>query len=83
MARQHAAAALNFQVPVSGVGLVCYIITAAAGYSFSMTGAALALLFVLIRLAIMAVGIIFGIIGGMRANEGQLYKYPINLNIFK
>ena len=83
VARQHAAAALNFQVLISGAGLICYIITAAAGYSFSMTGAALALLFVLIRLVIMAVGIIFGVIGGMRANEGQLYKYPINLNFFK
>ena len=38
---------------------------------------------VLIRLVVAIVGIIFGVIAGMKANEGQLYKYPISLNIVK
>jgi uncharacterized Tic20 family protein len=31
----------------------------------------------------MIVGIIFGIIAGIKANEGQLYQYPMSLSIVK
>jgi hypothetical protein len=29
------------------------------------------------------IGVVFGIIGGLRANEGQLYKYPMSVNLIK
>jgi hypothetical protein len=83
VARQHAAAALNFQVPVAAAGLIVYIISAAAGYSFTATGAAVAVLFVLIHVAIMIVGIVFGVMAGLKANQGQMPKYPISLPLFK
>ncbi len=37
----------------------------------------------LVNLAVMAVGVIFGIIAGMKANEGTLYKYPLPFTIIK
>jgi uncharacterized protein len=83
VARQHAVAALNFQIPVAAVGLVFYIISVAAGFSFSAGGAALSLLFFFLRLVVLLVGVIFGVIAGMKANEGQLYKYPVSFPIVK
>ena len=29
------------------------------------------------------IGIVFGIIGGLRANEGQLYRYPMSASMIK
>jgi hypothetical protein len=31
----------------------------------------------------MIAGILFGVLGGIKANEGQFYKYPFNINIVK
>ena len=28
-------------------------------------------------------GIVFGVIAGMKANEGELYKYPFTINLVK
>lgn len=82
-ARQHAVAALNFQIPVTAVGVVLYIISVSAGFSLTAGGAALSLLFFFLRLAVLVFGAVFGIIAGIRANEGQLYKYPISFPIVK
>jgi uncharacterized Tic20 family protein len=68
--RAHAVAALNFQILWSIVGAIGYVT-----------------LCILIGIPILIVawlmGIILGIIGGMRANEGQLYKYPASISIIK
>ena len=69
VARAHAITALNFQILWSIIGFVCSIIGC--------------FLLFLPNLAVIAVGVIFGIIGGVRANEGQLYKYPMSVSIIK
>jgi uncharacterized Tic20 family protein len=68
--KAHAAAALNFQLLLSIIGVVgwatvCVVIG-----------------FVIWPIA-MIVGIIFGIVAGMRANEGQFYQYPFNVSMIK
>ncbi len=68
--RAHAVAALNFQILWSIVGAVGYIT-----------------LCLLIGIAILPIaglmGVIFGIIAGVKANEGQLYKYPASISFIK
>jgi uncharacterized protein len=68
--RAHAVAALNFQILCSIVAIVGWFTC------WLVIG------FILWPIAMIA-GIIFGILGGLRANEGQFYKYPININIVK
>jgi uncharacterized Tic20 family protein len=31
----------------------------------------------------MIAGIVFGVIAGLKANEGQLYRYPFNISLVK
>jgi uncharacterized Tic20 family protein len=68
--RAHAVAALNFQILWSAVAVVGYI-----------------LLCILIGVVIIPIAVlmsvIFGIIGGIRANEGQLYRYPASVSLIK
>jgi uncharacterized Tic20 family protein len=68
--RAHAVAALNFQILWSAVAVVGYI-----------------LLCILIGVIIIPIAVlmsvIFGIIGGIRANEGQLYRYPASVSLIK
>ncbi len=67
--RAHAIAALNFQILWSIIGLVGWILSYVT--------------FGLVAVAAMIVGIVFGIIGGVKANEGQVYRYPMSLSIVK
>jgi uncharacterized Tic20 family protein len=67
--RAHAVAALNFQLLWSIIGVVAYLI-----------GCFLAFIPTYI---VMAIGIIFGIIGGVKANEGELYRYPMSATFVK
>jgi uncharacterized Tic20 family protein len=67
--RAHAVAALNFQILWSIIGLVAYLI-----------GCFLAFIPTFV---VMAIGIIFGVIAGVRANEGQLYRYPMSATFIK
>src|SRR5262245_41389441 len=41
-------------------------------------GATICFTFGLLNLAVYLAGIVFGIIAGMAANRGELYRYPIN-----
>jgi uncharacterized protein len=68
--RAHAIAALNFQILV---GLV-----AVAGY----LTLCIAIGFIIFPIAMIA-GILFGVLGGLKANEGALYKYPITVGLVK
>jgi uncharacterized Tic20 family protein len=68
--RAHAVAALNFQLLWSIVGVVGWITACLVIGIFGI-------------LAAMAMGIIFGIIAGLKANEGQLYRYPATVNMIK
>jgi hypothetical protein len=69
-ARAHAVAALNFQITMTIVSIVGWIT------------ACLFIGFILV-LGAMVVGIIFGILAGIKANEGQTYNYPMSLKLVK
>lgn len=68
--RAHAVAALNFQLLWSIVGIVGWMLFCIVIGWFGI-------------LAAMAMGIIFGIVAGLRANEGQFYRYPASINLVK
>lgn len=68
--RQHAVNALNFQLTWTIVGVIGY-----ATLCIAIGG--------LILLAAVIIGIIFGIIAGLKANEGQLYDYPVSIKMIK
>jgi uncharacterized Tic20 family protein len=67
--RAHAIAALNFQLTMT--------IAAIIGWSVGC------LLLFIPGFVVMAVAVIFGIVGGVKANEGTLYKYPLTINLVK
>jgi hypothetical protein len=68
--RQHAVNALNFQLTWTIVAVIGY-----ATICIVIGG-------LILPIAIL-IGIIFGIIAGVKANEGQLYNYPISLKMIK
>jgi uncharacterized protein len=68
--RAHAVAALNFQLLWSIIGAIGY--------------ATLCLFIGFLILPVAGlIGVIFGIIAGVRANDGQLYNYPLSVNLVK
>jgi uncharacterized Tic20 family protein len=67
--RAHAVDALNFQLLWSIIGVVAYLIGC--------------FLLFIPTFAVMAIGTIFGIIAGVKANEGELYKYPMSATFVK
>ncbi len=67
--RAHAVAALNFQITMT--------IAAIIGWTVGCV------LLWIPGLVVWAVAVIFGIIGGVRANEGQLYRYPLTIQLIK
>jgi hypothetical protein len=74
--RAHAVAALNFFIPVSGAALIMTVLHSlfsGAGLFANPLGS----LASLIQAAICIAGIIFGVVGGLRANDGLLYRYPL------
>ncbi|MGC5021921.1 DUF4870 domain-containing protein [Micromonospora sp. DT47] len=68
--RQHAVAALNFQLLWSIVGLVGWILSCIL-IGFAAVAAAVIL------------GVVFGILAGVKANEGELYRYPMSISMIK
>ncbi|MCW6008048.1 DUF4870 domain-containing protein [Micromonospora sp. CPCC 205371] len=68
--RAHAIAALNFQLLWSIITVVCWILACA------LIG------FILAPIATI-IAIVFGIIGGVKANDGQLYRYPMSAPLVK
>jgi uncharacterized protein len=80
--REHARNALNFFIPVSVVALVLSLSWPGGFWPFGF--GLLASGFVrLLSAAVWVVGIVFGIVAGIRANDGQLYRYPLALPIIK
>ena len=62
--------ALNFQLTLIIVILVCWAVTiASCGILFFLP------------LIPFVLQLIFGLIGGMKANEGELYRYPFNIRM--
>lgn len=68
--RAHSVAALNFQLLWSIIGLIGYATIC------------IVIGFVPLVLAYI-VGIVFGIIAGVKANDGQLYRYPMTVNMIR
>jgi uncharacterized Tic20 family protein len=68
--RAHAVAALNFQALWAIVAVIGYI-------TFCLV-----IGFLILPIAVL-VSVIFGILAGVKANEGVLYKYPATVNIIK
>ena len=73
----HGKAALNFQITVV-IALLAGIIVAVV-LSFFCIGFLLVPVVLLIGLA----GLVFAIIAGIRANNGEDYKYPFSLELVK
>jgi uncharacterized Tic20 family protein len=70
VARAHAVAALNFQLLWSIVGVVSWILVCILVGFIGVAAACI-------------IGIVFGIVAGLRANEGQLYRYPMSITLIK
>jgi hypothetical protein len=68
--RQHAVNALNFQLTWSIVGLIGWVTVCLVVPALAIGAAVL-------------LGIIFGIIAGIKANEGELYNYPVSIKMIK
>jgi uncharacterized protein len=79
--RQHAVAALNFQLLVSGVSIALVIIR--VPLNASATAQTLSTLLWLANVGVMLAGAVFGVIAGLKANEGEPYRYPVSLSIIK
>jgi uncharacterized Tic20 family protein len=67
--RAHALASLNFQILWSII-------------AFVLTFISWCLLFVP-SLIVMAIQVVFGILAGVQANEGRMYKYPMSASFIK
>ena len=68
--RAHAVAALNFQLLWGIIGVIGWVLVCVViGW--------------LVVLAAAIIGIVFGIVAGLKANEGQLYKYPMSVSLIK
>ena len=68
--RSHAVPALNFQILWAIVALVGHLLW---GLGIG----------ILVVYAAVAMGVIFGIVAGLKANEGVLYNYPFNQNFVR
>ena len=71
--RAHAVAALNFQIVWSIISVVSLIIG----------GCLFWLVFPMVLFAVPLIPIIFGVIATIKANDGQLYRYPMSFPIVK
>lgn len=68
--RAHAIQALNFQLTWTIVGVIGWVTVCIVIGAVGI-------------IAAVAMGVIFGIIAGIRANEGQLYQYPAAIKMVK
>ncbi len=75
--RAHAVTSLNFQLTWSIIAVVGYVLGICG--SLVIVGA----IFFVVPFAAMVVEVIFGVLAGMKANEGAMYKYPVTMNIVK
>lgn len=73
----HGKAALNFQITV----IIAALIGTVLGVILSFFCIGFLLFFVVAAIGI--AGLIFAVIAGIKANEGQEYRYPYSLNLIK
>jgi uncharacterized protein len=63
--RAHAVSALNFQLLWSAIGVLAWMVAWRPPVFLPL-------------LVVTAVGVVFGVIGGLRANGGTVYAYPMS-----
>jgi uncharacterized Tic20 family protein len=68
--RAHAVDALNFQLVLSIVGALAWLVTWRLPVFWPL-------------LVVTLAGVVFGVIGGLRANEGLLYRYPFSARLVR
>src|SRR5689334_11630789 len=71
--RTHAAAALNFQVFVAAALVLLSVVRLCGMFLPDITNWLLTVAWI----GVWGAGIAFGVLAGLRANEGTLYRYPI------
>jgi len=71
----HGKAALNFQITVSLAALAVTIV------AFILTFFCIGYLLFPLAMLIAVTGMVFAVIAGVKANDGQDYKYPFTLNL--
>lgn len=83
--KAHALPAVNFFLPISAISLLLFIFRVCNGiiFDYGVIYSLVSLVLWLAQLAMWAAGIIFGVLAGVKANEGKLYKYPFSANIIK
>lgn len=80
--RENARNALNFQILIAIGYVIAYIIGMVFAFSFMFFGP-LMMLIGLITPALWIISLIFSIIAGVKANEGETYKYPVTFEFIK
>jgi uncharacterized protein len=75
--RAHAVAAVNFQIFVSGTLVVLSVVRMCGLLLPDVTNWLLTVAWI----AVWGAGIAFGVLGGIQANEGRLYRYPIRTEL--
>lgn len=68
--RAHAIDALNFQLLWSAIGVLSWLVAWRPPVFLPL-------------LVVTAVGVVFGVIGGLRANEGTVYAYPMSPRLIR
>lgn len=68
--RAHAVDALNFQLLWSAIGVLSWLVAWRPPVFLPL-------------LVVTAVGVVFGVIGGLRANEGTVYTYPMSPRLIR
>ena len=84
--RRFALPAVNFFAIISAASLVLVFLRVCAGVvlDYGVLWSLTSGLLWLVQFVVMAVGVIIGILAGVKANDnGQEYKYPFSLNVFK
>jgi uncharacterized protein len=74
---EHGKAALNFQITVL-IGVIVGIIAAVL-----LSAVCIGFLFIPLVVAIGLCGLVFAVIAGIKANNGEPYRYPWSLNLVK
>jgi uncharacterized Tic20 family protein len=78
--RAHSLAALNFQIVVAAAWIILVVVSGCGGFFLPSI---LSYLLSLAATGAWIVGVVFAIIAGMKANQGQLYRYPLQIQLIK
>jgi uncharacterized Tic20 family protein len=77
----HARAALNFQLSL----LIYFIVGSIVAFLFAVTviGLVVAVPLVIALLALVVLELVFALLASLAASRGELYVYPLSLNLIK